>query len=224
MAQWTDPMTHAETPPSRRRALGLLAGGAALAGLAPRDAAAEYVCSPFYANGLRVCEAGVRIQGITARQACETWCWAACIETIFALHGYEMPQERIVEALFGQLVCAPATGLQIAWTIEGRWQDARGRQFYARPRVLLDAYAGTWSPNLLGQVVGELKAGNPLINGALGHATNITACSYVEDGWGRFELQEVILRDPWPGTPNRRRLTAQEAYGTQFVAAVDVWA
>src|SRR4051812_39794290 len=67
-----------------------------------------------------------------------------------------------------------------------------------------------------------LQAGNPLIVGALGHATVLTALSYFRDVMGRGSIAGITVRDPWPYRPNLRALSAQEALLTQFIAKIRV--
>lgn len=198
---------------------------AAPALLVSSDAQAEIVCSrpQRYGAGLvRQCSVGIRIgPSLTAQQRCDQWCWAACIEAAFALRGYRVAQERIVETLYGdRFVCAPAVGVNIANTIARPWTDDRGRRFRGLVRVVTDVQFGVRNPNALRIAADFLQRGVPLITGALGHATLMTAMSYVEDNFGRRQLQEIILRDPWPGRRNRRRMTPREFYGTTFLAAV----
>jgi len=202
---------------SRRAVLG----GAA-ASLIAGPASAELACSQFDYRGVQQCTAGVRISGVTARQACHSWCWAACAEAIFAVHGFDVPQEAIVQRLYGSLICTTATGEGIYRAVAGAWQDRRGRQFRAEPYVLIDRQYGIFRPDAVALAAQELAAGNPLINGAMGHATVMTAMTYVRDQWGRGQPLQVIVRDPWPGTPNRRQLSMQEAWGTFFLMALHV--
>lgn len=211
------PLARAQSGLTRR---AVLAGGAASLLAAP--AAAEVACGPFDYNGVQQCTAGVRIGGFTARQGCHSWCWAACAEAIFRVHGYDVPQEAVVERLYGSLICTTATGRGIYQSVAGPWQDRRGRRFQVRPHVLLDRHAGIYRPDAVSLAAQELAAGRPLINGAMGHATAMTAMTYVRDQWGRGQPVQIIVRDPWPGNLNRRQLSMQEAWGTFFLMALHI--
>jgi hypothetical protein len=72
----------------------------------------------------------------------------------------------------------------------------------------------------------ELQQGDPLIVGALGHATVLTAIKYSRYRSNRriSFLSEITVRDPWPNSPNRRNLTANEIVASFFVAKVTVHA
>ena len=186
-------------------------------------ASADVSCSPFDQNGVQQCRAGIPSFSIrNAQQECDSWCWAACIQGVFRVWGREVRQREIVARLFSNPdYCATATGAQIIGTINGRWRDRNGQYFNASARPLLDMHMGVWNQNAGAQVAQELAAGFPLINGARGHATVLTAMSYYRDVYGRGLVNEITVRDPWP--PARRRsLSAQEAVGTFFIASIRV--
>jgi hypothetical protein len=206
------------------RALGAaaLAGGALPAG----NARAAGSCGGWFPYGAGLapnCFVGVRVPGISAQQRCDQWCWAACIEAAFSIQGHDLPQEAIVEKLYGSsFVCELAIGPGIVSAVNGRWTDDRGRRFRARAHVLTDLQFGVADPFALQRAIGFLADDVPLINGAVGHATLVTRMDWAEDSFGNSQLTNITVRDPWPGNPNRRSLTGQEVYGTNFLAAVTV--
>jgi hypothetical protein len=130
-------------------------------------------------------------------------------------------QERIVQRVFGAPFCAPAIGPQIIAAIDGSWLDDSENAFDARSQVLWDTQFGFGRPDAVVIAAQELEAGNPLILGAAGHATVMTAMTYSGNAFG-VQINEIIVRDPWPGSPNRRSLSPQEALATQFLAKVQV--
>ena len=189
------------------------------------DAFAAVSCGPFNADDEQRCIAGLQIGSLrTAQQRCQSWCWAACIETIFLLHGFRVRQERIVEKLFGSAVCEPAVGREIVETITGDWQDDRGREFNADAFPLLDLDYDIQSPTAAEDAAHELANNNPLIAVALGHATVLTALTYLRHRDGSGRPLQVVVRDPYPGSPNPRTLNLREANSTVFLAAVHVQA
>lgn len=191
----------------------------------PLPALAALRCGPFDGRGVQLCEVGIpNLTMPTVRQRCPQWCWAACIEAIFALHGHPVPQEAIVHRLFGGLVCRPVPGPGIVRAVDGAWRDASGTRFGAEAEVLWDAQYGFGRPDAAAEAARELAEGNPLINGALGHATVLTAMTYARDAAGRGQPLQIVVRDPWPLNPNRRVLGPQEAMGTMFLAKVRVFA
>ncbi len=206
-----------------RRQLLLGMPAVALGGLAARPALADGECSGFDGQGWRYCTVGLRIGEIeTVRQQCPYWCWAACIQAVFALHGHAVAQEAIVARLFGDLICAPADAWAILAAIEGDWTDSQGRRFQAWGEALPDLTTRLFMGAGAQDILAELYANNPLINGAVGHATVLTAATYAEDRWGQQQILELVVRDPWPTSPNRRPLYPQEVMGSSFLARVVV--
>jgi hypothetical protein len=197
-------------------------------------------CTAIDAQGYQKCESGLELGKMeTVRQRCSEWCWAACIQAVFSLQGRETAQEWAVEKIFGSLRCKAATGDQIIRAINGEWLDQYAFRFQAGAQMLPDAalIVSTSVPGQGGslatdaatqlffndgarQVVSELDRGRPLIIGALGHATVLTAASYVKHRSGSIRLTELVVRDPWPDNPNRRKLTADEVRDAFFVARV----
>lgn len=203
---------------SRRKLVGV--GAAAAAFTLQRPSLARLACQDF--PGFRTCTVGVTIGLPIARQRCPEWCWAACIEAIFTFHGHPTKQERIVEKVFGNAAtCHAAIGPQIVAAIDGDWKDDRDDSFEASAEVLWDAQFAFGRPDAVLQAARELEADNPLILGALGHATVLTAMTYSGNGVA-VQLNQLVVRDPFPGNPNRRNFTPQEAFATQFLAKVTV--
>jgi hypothetical protein len=179
------------------------------------------------------CSVGVVIGNVqTARQRCENWCWAACIEAIFSLHGYKVYQEDVVKKVFGAEVCSRATVAEIIAGIDGVWSNRAGSSFRASAYALPDTMLSQGAKPQSGikflynkgdeEIIAELSQGNPLVVGALGHATVLTAIKYQKLMGQPICLTEITVRDPWPGNPNRRLLTADEFADSFFVAKVEV--
>jgi hypothetical protein len=192
-------------------------------GVLPSWARAEVRCGNFDPRGVQLCEAGIpSLQLISARQACPQWCWAACIQMIFARYGRQVHQEWIVHRLFGDLRCSPANGPQIVAAASGTWRDISGRTFAARAYPIADFNLGISNYNMGADAAQELAAGRPLINGALGHATVMTAMTYYRAANGYGQVESITVRDPWPEAPPRRLLTAQEAGGSNLLVGMEV--
>lgn len=191
--------------------------------LLPREASAYSECSGIDSRGIKTCTVGLKIGVETVRQRCEWWCWAACIEAIFNLNGHQVDQEVIAEKLFGSAaVCAPALPEEILYAIEGYWVDGDGKEFYASGQQLANLGRTSWGGEDVNLVIEELKQGRPLVNGAVGHATVLTAVTYEQERYFNPVLREIIVRDPWPDSPNRRALNVLEIAGSFFVAKVTV--
>jgi hypothetical protein len=157
-----------------------------------------------------------------ARQRCPNWCWAACIEAVFALNGYSVDQEAIVAKVFGRSQCKTTSGPGIVQAINGRWTRSDGDSFTAEADVLWDAQNYFEQPNAIPRAAHELAAGRPLILGTLGHATVMTGMTYLLARTGKYRIQEIVVRDPWPDNPNRRALTREEQRELGFLTRVTV--
>lgn len=197
--------------------------GAMAMGALPSWARAEVRCTNFDARGVQLCEAGIpSLQLISARQECPQWCWAACIQMIFLRYGRPVPQEWIVHRLFGDLRCSPANGPQIVAAASGEWRDSNGGRFRARAYPIADFSLGISNYNMGADAAQHLAAGRPLINGAIGHATMMTAMTYYRAANGYGQVQSITVRDPWPEAQPVRQLTAEEASGSNLLIGIEV--
>lgn len=207
---------------------GSLSAAMMVNSITPLSVRAAQVCSPAqWVNGVQVrsCSAGFDIRSVTALQECDQWCWAACIQTAFKLSGYSVSQRRIVKKLFGSsFQCRPAIGLEIGHAIEGQWESDNGRSFFAFANTHVDVDFGIVDPWAIERASRYLAQSVPVIIGAAGHATLLTGMSWIENSAGQYSLTEMIVRDPWPSTPNRRRFTNRELNSTTYMAAVEVLA
>lgn len=195
--------------------------GSGLAALAT-PAKSEILCQPLW-EGAQRCEVGVRLPHFyRAEQECQNWCWAACIQMAFAYYGHLIPQRAIVGKLYADAKCERAAGTQIVQTINGWWRDNNGVAFQAGAEVLWDtnSYYGRW--DAAQRTAHDLAAGAPLIIGALGHATMLTAMMYDHDVYGRSQVLSLTVRDPWPSNPARRVLSQEEVAGTVFLTRIGV--
>jgi hypothetical protein len=196
--------------------------GGVAAAVVPQAARAEVRCTQYDYNGVQMCEAGIpSLQVYSALQECPQWCWAACVQMVFARYGRLVRQRAIVEREYPDLACAAAVGPQIVRAVNsGPWYDTAGRRFAAEAYPLADFDFGVGNINAAAAAANELSNGHPLINGAVGHATVMTAMSFYRDFRGRGQVQSITVRDPWPGAVSRRTLRADEVYGTRLLLAV----
>lgn len=187
--------------------------------LGPRSAHAEGECSvpqcnPFNGYCTQTCTVGLptgTLAFVAARQKSTQWCWAACIQMVFAAHGFDIPQEVFVAETFGQIVDMPGTPMQILAALNRTYTDAAGSTFTGVGDVMSVS---------LETIAQDLRDRQPLIVGALGHATMLTALSWEQDNLGNIAVRDAVIRDPWPGSPSRRSLTPLEWANLSFVARV----
>lgn len=200
-----------------RRSL-LAALGSFPAVLTSNQVHAALRCGPFVPPGVQQCESGIdsSLANVAAAavggQHLNQWCWAACIEMVFAYYGHRVPQERIVRETWGRIVNLPGQPAQILRNLNRTWTDESGDSF----SVSGDVY----SANAI-TAAQDLAQGMPLIIGTMGHAMVLTSLVYVRDPYGGGTVNAAIVRDPWPGR-GRRTLSAQEWFNTRFLARIRV--
>ena len=171
----------------------------------------------------------------TARQHCEQWCWAASIETIFAAWGVDAPQESFVDYYVGRnydgsLVCSPASDDLMLSAINSTIRLPNGAEY--RGVYFVAKGDSTYPTNYLwwDVMVTELSNGRPLLAAYktgpnTGHAvvvTHIRVQYYPLPTGRRPDLIALTVRDPWPGSPNKRLLSLEEVLNLRFIAAVAV--
>lgn len=205
---------------ARRQLLRAAVAGTALAGVAAATPAlAEKVCGQYDGRGQQQCETGIRSEIAAATAAAvgsqdlNQWCWAACIEMVFRFHGYEVPQEQIVEETWGDIVNMPAYPEQILDNLNRPWIAADRRRF------TVEGDTRTANQYTAAQ---DLANNMPLIIGTMGHAMVLTSLMYVRDSTGNGEVTGVVVRDPWPGV-GRRQLSGMEWYNAIFLARIRVY-
>ena len=184
-------------------------------------------CSQLDMNGVQSCSVGLPLaqfasESFTTTQEKDNWCWAACVSSIFQWYGRDVAQERIVEKIFGGDLNSPASGPQIFEAINGYWTDDYDDDFYAEATPLLDLQYSFGNPQAAAIMSTELLEDHPLIIGTRGHAMVVTALTWVQDVYGRQQIVDLVVRDPWPDNPRRRSLSAEEFYGTNFLMQVRV--
>jgi hypothetical protein len=103
---------------------------------------------------------------VYATQQMSQWCWAACLEMVFAYWGHPVSQVEIVRQTWGTIANVPAQPYQIVTDLNRRWQDDDGNSFNVAGDVFT-ANAVTAAQ--------DLAADMPLIVGSLGHAMVLTA-------------------------------------------------
>ncbi len=171
--------------------------------------------TPMGVHPVEVCTTG--IPSITFKQAFQQqneWCWAACISVVFEYYKHAVDQQRIVKETWGTVADMPGQPRDILRELNKRWRDDDGHEFQCEGDML--------SVNV-NTAVEDLIDDHPLIIGALGHATVLTAItSAVDTITTQYVIQEVIVRDPWPGSGGRRLLSPMEWASINFAARIRV--
>ncbi len=171
--------------------------------------------TPMGPQPIEMCTAG--ISSITLKQAYQQqneWCWAACISMVFEYYHHAVDQQRIVKETWGTVADMPGMPRDIFRDLNKRWTDDAGKAFQCQGDV--------YSVNV-NTAIQDLIEDHPLIIGALGHATVLTAIiSQVDTATSQYEIEQVIVRDPWPGRGGRRPLTPMEWASINFAARIRV--
>lgn len=164
-------------------------------------------------RNLQMCTAGIATFSFAqALQQMSEWCWAASISMVFNYYGHPISQQRIVAETWGGIGNVPAQPGVILQDLNRPWRDDDGNSFQVQGDVL------SVSPQT---AVLDLQQDHPLIIGALGHATVLTALtSRVDVNTGQWEIVSAIVRDPWPGNGGRRVLSPQEWANIQFAVRI----
>lgn len=150
---------------------------------------------------------------VFAYQEASEWCWAACIQMVFAYWGHAVSQQEIVRQTWGVVTNMPGQPWQIVADLNRRWRDRSGSVFTSE--------ADTFTAN--GVTAAQDLAGDmPLIIGSMGHAMVLTAVYYNRAQNGQGQVTGALVRDPWPGNGGRRPLSSREAASTMLLARVRV--
>lgn len=177
-------------------------------------------------DGLQSCIAGLD-QALANHSAREqppgsNWCWAACMEMIFAYHGYDVPMDDIVQQTYGSKANLPAESKVLTRLLSQRWRDRRGREFNSRCEVLWQA--GTGGVDFPAAVAARYLAENkPLIIGTHQHAMLLSALAFTHSGDpASMQITQAVVRDPAPGM-GRRVLTVDELAQTTLLLATEIF-
>jgi hypothetical protein len=132
------------------------------------------------------------------------WCWAACIQMLFELHGVGVSQEMIVHRTFGfdrsgQLPNRPGDFQHMHESLNHFGIDYHGKRYIAMAAL----YPGAPPPDVL---LRELEEGRPILlsyqsRPTMNHAVLCTAAEVIEEGGAR-RIRTLIVRDPWPTKKN----------------------
>lgn len=191
--------------------LGTIAAGSVLLGTSSWS---EEGCVPI-APYVSRCTAGIpsKMIHVSALQKSSEWCWAACIEMVFAYYGHRVPQARIVKETWGAIVNMPGQPGQILADLNRDWTDEDGKKF--------TSYGDSSTANAA-TAIEDLCKNRPLILGTLGHAVVLTALtSDVNNVTRAWQVVAATVRDPWPGR-GKRILTPLEWYNINFAARIFV--
>lgn len=137
-----------------------------------------------------------------ATQEEDQWCWAACVQMVLNYQGVDVAQDDIVRRAFGHRVNRPGNCHDIVKGANGWHTDSR---------VISARVENPYSVTAQ-SIINDLVEKYPLIIGLemagqnVGHAYVLTGISFKEVN-GKCQPVEVILRDPWPTNPSRKKIS-----------------
>lgn len=136
-----------------------------------------------------------------ARQEEDHWCWAACVQMVLNYQGVDVDQDDIVLQAFGSRINKGGTCYDIARGANG-WHT-RNHVISARVESSYSATAQSFIDDLVNKY--PLIIGLDMPGQTDGHAYVLTGISFKKVN-GEYKPIEVILRDPWPTNPSRKKI------------------
>jgi hypothetical protein len=128
---------------------------------------------------------------------------------IFAAHGHIVPQEAIVQRVFGALPCAPAPGgLAMAQALSANWKDASGTTFQSHVVAAYDQQVGV-NQITNNFIINEISNDRPVLYANTHHAMVVTEIDYFDTPMGPNVVGVGVL-DPWPYSPGFHPLSPPE--------------
>lgn len=188
----------------------MILGGVAAAALSPLKAAETFVNN----TPMGPLRRAYVDHPTVIKQNCQLWCWAASSSMIFASHGHQVPQQQIVQKLFGATVCASSgmhplgpTGT-ITATLSSPWMNISGTTFSPHIVAAYDAYR---SINAINNnfIINELTQSRPLLYCNRTHAMVVVAIEYIATPMGPNPTAVGVI-DPYPGSPDFHLLSGPE--------------
>lgn len=137
-----------------------------------------------------------------ARQEEDCWCWAACVQMVLNYQGVNVDQEDLVRRAKGYRVNEGGTAYDIQRAADG-WRTG-GHVIAARVDNPYYVTAQTFIDDLINKY--PIIIGLDMPGQTVGHAYVLTGISFRKSG-SSYQPVEVILRNPWPSSPSREKLS-----------------
>jgi len=136
---------------------------------------------------------------IFANQQASQWCWAASVSNLFAYHGHDVSQARVVAEVYGTVANMRSGDYSnLSRLLNRSWLDDSGRRFTSRLAAALDILNGVNAIN--NDIIRDaLDANRPLIIGTTNHAMLVVGMKYTEFNGHVAQVVGVDVFDPWPG-------------------------
>lgn len=137
-----------------------------------------------------------------ARQEEDFWCWAACVQMVLNYQGVQVDQEDVVNRAKGRRINEAGTAYDIQKAADG-WNTGSHiiKARIDNPRTVS---AQTFISDLIDKY--PLIIGLRMPGQSVGHAYVLTGISFRKSENSYLPI-EVILRNPWPSSPSREKLS-----------------
>ena len=140
-----------------------------------------------------------------ARQEENCWCWAACVQMVLNYQGVDVEQEELVRRVKGMRVNEGGTAYEIQRAANG-WNTG-SHVIVANVEDPYNVSAQSFISDLIDKY--PLIVGLSMPGQTMGHAYVLTGISFRKSG-NEYQPIEVILRNPWPSSPSREKLSWRE--------------
>lgn len=175
-------------------------------------------CQEQVGEGLSLCRVGLttpdRARMARSQPVNSNWCWAACLEMIFAHHGFVVGMQRIVSEAYGRQWNFGASSRTLAALLSRGWLDDWGRAFATNCDVLWDAASGSRIEHGAAVAALRLAEGDPLLIGTRSHAMVLVGLDFSHTGTPEsLQITRAVVLDPIPGQA-LRPLTRDELSAT----------
>lgn len=137
-----------------------------------------------------------------ATQEEDCWCWAACVQMVLNYQGVNVSQEEVVRRVKGVRVNQAGTDYDIQRAAEG-WVTG-DKIIGARVEKAYNLTAQSFINDLINKY--PLIVGLSMPGMSIGHAYVLTGISFRTVNGGYCPV-EVILRNPWPSSPSREKMS-----------------
>jgi hypothetical protein len=159
--------------------------------------------------------AGIRsVEFKSAQQEDSLWCWAASIEMVLDYHGLTVPQESVVERIYGSKINRTGDPRQILTALSGLAPNKEG----GASQIYAEGYTGLY-PYFVTDLINEYPLIIGLNFGSYSHAVVLTAVAYSMNANGQPVPASVVIRDPWPGNPPRQEVPMSQIVSGCFFSA-----
>jgi hypothetical protein len=146
---------------------------------------------PAYGAAQQLRRASINPTPIAAGQKCPNWCWAAGAEMLLRSQRINIPQEQLVERVWGPTrPCRPTFGSfePIRQAVSGTWKTAAGKTVH-----IVGAYHYGIPTNPAGMIQ-SIQSGRPFLLAFGGHIYVAYELSWYEQPYLR--IVELRLIDP----------------------------